>query len=206
MRRGTVLLLSVAVGLLLAASSASAKGAHAELVISGRSLATPITIKGEPSLIWLTAAGFGQIMYRSPLDGAVETPGLALGPAFRARFRLDVGCGWIHQILYPYAPGGPQVFTPGRQTACGAKVSPGYWPAPTSFYGTLVANGLPDRGAIPATAGSPTSSAGRLGSDTGFVSWSIVRVDWAAVASLGVVLAAGVGLLVLVRRRRHPIV
>ena len=81
-----------------------------------------------------------------------------LGPRYQATFRID-GCSAkgdieiVHQEVYPYAVGGPEVFTAGGQTLCGEPLASGWIHAPTWLLQELVERGLPPESPEPLAPG-----------------------------------------------------
>ena len=131
-------------------------------------------------------------------------PALGVGYATVVRFGPECPGDLVHQTIYPYVEGGPQVFTPEGETLCGDDVSAGYYPARTEALDMLVAAGLPavapepaeEVGATPTPAA--TAGAGSGGSSGGW---------WIAFVAL--VLALGGYFVVRARRPRtaaepHP--
>jgi hypothetical protein len=116
-----------------------------------------------------------------------------LGPAYRMSyvFVMEPHKTVLHQVVYPYAPGGAWTFTPRGQElcpTCGA-LAGGWWAASESFESILFDAGLPkrnpvDRGSHAAAQGSAEEQAAK---DSGGIPLGV----WAAVA-----LAAGVALIV----------
>jgi hypothetical protein len=180
MRRTLAVMAGTLVALLALALPAQAKGAGGEISITksggggtggpgggsgggggtggGGNLNLPITISGEQSFMWFDATGMGQTKF--------GPPDVQLGPAYDVIATLDCGKGpgVIRQKLYPYADGGPQVYTPGGQTYCGEMpLRAGWWAAPQDLLTVLEQNGLEPRAelepAAPGAAGRRTTAA-----------------------------------------------
>ena len=110
----------------------------------------------------------------------------------------------MHQTIYPYVEGGPQVFTPEGETLCGGEISAGYYPARTEAFDMLVAAGLPAAAPEPAEEvdATPTPAAATgTGSGGSSGGW------W--IAFVAIAIALGGYLVVRARRPRtaaepHP--
>jgi hypothetical protein len=110
----------IVIGLLLVfAPPAQAKGKDPVFVrITGPGLAAPIVIRGsmgDPpgdrfwAFVWLSFPSAGSPGSEAPQSAA------PLGPAYSAVYG-DLCCGSrVHQVIYPYAAGGPLTFTPPAQ-------------------------------------------------------------------------------------------
>ena len=120
---------------------------------------------------FLAATGLWVNKWEQPnVDGEMRTAA-ALGVGYATVVRLGPECPGdrVHQTIYPYVEGGPQVFTPEGESFCGAEVPDGYYPARADAFDMLVAAGLPATAAEEAvtptpaaasTAGSSESSGG----------------------------------------------
>jgi hypothetical protein len=154
--RKVALLLIVGGLLLVFAVPAQAKGKEPVFVrITGPGLSTPIVIRGDMgdppgdpfwAFVWLAFRSTGSPGAEAPPDSAT------LGPAYSTLY-ADPCCGFrVHQVIYPYAAGGPLTFTPPAQgrdlfqmnftdTLGGA---PGGWyRASSPMLATLFSHGLP---------------------------------------------------------------
>ena len=121
-------------------------------------LASPIHLRGERSAFWFEATGFGQYKNDAPVTYGGTIPPSKLGPAFdvTASFLCGPGHrGTIHQVLYPYAKGGPQTYTPANQFMCGMELGQGYWAGDQAMFDALVSKGLPPH----APAAAPVTNA-----------------------------------------------
>jgi hypothetical protein len=171
-------------------------------------LSSPIRIAGERSAFWFGETGFGQAKWDRPMAfGDYLSPG-QLGPSLQVTASFLCGPGNRHsitQVLYPYAKGGPQIYTPAGQFMCGMNLKKGWW---MDNYGqmfdTLVAHGLPRT--LPATfrhtpaAGSAANSAAAgEPAGSGHLAWPLVL---AAVAALGGLILSNA--VVARRRARLP--
>ena len=211
---------AVVVGLLALALPAQAKGEGGKITIGGGGggaggggaggggagggggtgaalLAKPIHLNGRATEFWFGAAGFGEAKYDRPTNMGKPISKARLGPALSVNASFLCGAGEresIHQILYPYATGGPQVFTPANQFMCGMDLQKGWWPAPYSdVFDPLVAHGLPRT--LPA-AFRPGATGPAVGTEAaGRSTWPLVL---AGVVALAVVLLSGA----IVQRRR----
>jgi hypothetical protein len=153
-------------------------------------LAKPIHLNGRASAFWFEAAGFGQPKFDRPSTMGKPIAKDRLGPALSVNASFLCGAGErnsIHQVLYPYAKGGPQVYTPANQFMCGMDLQKGWWPAPYSdMFDPLVAQGLPKTlpAAFRSEAGAPTTGTASAGGSA----WPLIL---AGVAALTLVLLSG---------------
>jgi hypothetical protein len=210
---------ALVVGLLALALPAQAKGEGGKLTIGGGGgggaggagggggggsggtgaalLAKPIHLNGRATEFWFSAGGFGQIKYDRPTSMGKPISKERLGPALSVTASFLCGAGQresIHQVLYPYATGGPQVYTPANQFMCGMDLKKGWWAAPyNDIMDPLVAHGLPRT--LPADfrpiAAGPAAGADAAGGST----WPLIL---AGVVALTAVLLSGA----IVQRRR----
>jgi hypothetical protein len=214
---------AVIVGLLALALPAQAKGEGGKITISGGGggaggggtgsggtgggsggggtgaalLSKPIHLTGRSSAFWFEATGFGQPKFDRPTTMGKPVSEGRLGPALSVNASFLCGAGErnsIHQVLYPYAAGGPQAYTPANQFMCGMDLQKGWWPAPSGdIMDPLVAQGLPRT--LPAdlrpAATGPAAGAEAAGRST----WPLIL---AGVVALAVVLLSGG----IVQRRR----
>ena len=199
MRRGFMMsTAAVATAAALAVIVALAGPAHAKGIqsatITGPGLDEPIDLSPPDGdggdLAALTA--FWEAMPGQPQtpELADEAPTGQLGPRYRVTWRLLTGpddVTAIRQDLYPYANGGPLVYTPTGQPIFGQSTLGGWREAPVALRDRLRALGVPGAGAAPAP--SAPSSRGPP--------WPVVMVATAALA------LAGVGGAVAVRRARR---
>ena len=99
-----------------------------------------LTIQGDREELWMT----GLLEYKGFAPPTDERQ--ALGPAYQAVYHMDYAPKVaLHQIVYPYAPGGPRTFTPFRQhVGQDSESFPGGWyhssPQLLTF---LLAHGFP---------------------------------------------------------------
>jgi hypothetical protein len=155
--------------LTVAAQPAFAKFENATITIDGPGLAAPIELSGAGALLWERYSGIFEQKWPVPnVDGGLA-PDAHLGPAYGVAIRFDCGDQTTEafaETLYPYARGGPQIFTGPGVRFCGMTASSGYFPASIRLLHALVSQGLPKT--EPATGGldggSPTD--GGIGSTT----------------------------------------
>jgi hypothetical protein len=190
MKRITVALAALA---LAAAPTALAKGpSHAE--ITGPGLDRPIVFDGFaesggiPFSRFVEGVGwFPAVFGQQPSPLLAGRPRGSLGPAYTIRYRVPTGGPrptTIVQILYPFAAGGPVVYTRPGQPLFGTRAGGGWFRAAAFVKPMLVKRGLPV---------SPPASTG-----SGGVSWLV----WLGIGVLGAV--AAVALASRLRRRPAP--
>ena len=188
----TMVLLSIAL-----APSASAKGERGSVTITVPGSAG-VTMRKDDAAEFVYVTGLWEGKWDSPnVDGELTTASaLGVGYAMVVRFGPECPGDRVHQTIYPYAEGGPQVFTPEGETLCGGEISPGYYPARTEAFDMLVAAGLPAAAPEPAEEvdATPTPPAA-----TGTGSGGSPGGWW--IALVAVVLAALGGYLVVRARR-----
>ena len=117
-----------------------------------------------------------------------------LGPAYPATYHVDYAPHpWLHQVLYPYAKGGPVTFTPrGQHLGQDYESFPGGWYYALSDLMTfLIAHGFPRH--APAAHGIAMPAAADAVSSGSPVDWPWLIVGAAFVVGLGTI---------LLRRRR----
>ena len=163
-----------------------------------------VTMRKMDAADFLASTGLWVNKWEQPnVDGEMRTAG-ALGVGYATVVRLGPECPGdrVHQTLYPYVEGGPQVFTPEGESFCGAEVPEGYYPARADAFDMLVAAGLPatapEEALTPAPTPAAASTAGSSGSSGGW---------W--IALVAIALALGGYLVVRARRPRtaaepHP--
>lgn len=185
----TKVALGLVVAVLAIAAPAHAKGPSGG-IIEGEGIDTPIAIdqgegtSGGDQII--NDVGFFQATFGQMPDVMLdEAPISDLGPKLTIRWRvpgMEVP-DEIEQDLYPYADGGPIVYTAPDQPFFGTEHTRGGWfRAPRRLLTTLTALGLPDEAALSPDGGGDT--------------------DWAPIgASLAAVVMLGAGLAVVSRRR-----
>lgn len=169
--RTLAVLVSLFVLACLEAPSAMAKGENAHVVIAGPGLpGGAIELRGDDAIRWFQGSGVGQIMFNGPNINGTIRPNADLGPAYLVSLTLGgPECPSVMtQTLYPYAPGGPQIFTPAASgDTCFEQRVGGWWSGPTSMLGWLNRLGVP---ADPARAGAdpqPTAAGVAASIDAG---------------------------------------
>jgi hypothetical protein len=153
--------------------------------ITGPSLTAPIELGERQTEHWWLEV--------RPLDPKQSDAATTdLGPRFEVELTPSV-CGsgdpqTIREVLYPYAEGGPEIFTPGGQDAC-LVVPAGWSNGSMTLLAMLEAEGLPEpkpeatpSKSVEAAVAAVPSDPPRAGS--GLTVWPIVLV-------LAVVLAVG---------------
>ena len=182
----------------LSAPSAMAKGENAHVVIAGPGLpGGTIELEGDDALRWFQESGVGQFTFSGPNINGTIRPNADLGPAYLVSLTLGAPeCPAVMtQTLYPYAPGGPQIFTPASSgDTCFEQREGGWWSGPISMLGWLHRLGVP---ADPARAGAdvqPSAAAIAASGEAGDPPLGLI----AGFGLVGVALAAGA----LTRRRQ----
>jgi len=187
----TMVLLSIAL-----APSASAKGERGSVTVTVPG-SDDVRMRKDDAAEFIYVTGLWEGKWDNPnVNGDMQTAS-ALGVGYAAVVRFGPECPGdaVHQTIYPYVEGGPQVFTPEGETLCGAEVPAGYYPARTEAFDMLVAAGLPstppepavENGATPTPAAA--TGAGSGGSGAGW---------WIAL----VVITIALGGYLVVRARR----
>jgi hypothetical protein len=175
------------------ASPAHAKGENGKVTISGPGVASPIVLRHEDAFLWFDDSGVWEAKWPDPVVAGRMRPSIELGTAYVVRARFGPECpGLIHQTLYPFAEGGPQVLMPVDQHLCwGEALLDGYFVPSYELMNALIANGLPSRTITSAV--EPDAAAVRASSGgTGGVASAVAAV-----------IAFGTGGALLVRRRRR---
>jgi hypothetical protein len=188
----TMVMVSIAI-----APSASAKGERGTVRITVPGSAD-VTIRKDDAAEFAYVTGLWEDKWDRPnVDGELQAvAALGAGYAMRVRFGPECPGDAVQQTIYPYAPGGPQVFTPDGAALCDGDVPSGYYPARTEAFDMLVAAGLPATAspALDETAETPAAAtASGSGSGGSSAPW------WIALAGLAIALG---GYLVVVRARR----
>jgi len=152
-------------------------------------LSSPIVITGEESAFWFEATGFGQTKYEKPITYGGTVPFAKLGPALDVKASFLCGPhqrGSVHQTLYPYAPEGPQTYTPAGQRMCGMALGKGWWSAKYSdMFDNLVAAGLPSHAPVAATnAAAGSASASTAGQHDDRTAWPLILAGGLALTLL----------------------
>ena len=188
----TMVLLSIAL-----APSASAKGERGSVTVTVPG-SEDVKMRKDDAAEFVYVTGLWEGKWDSPnVDGEMQTASaLGVGYAMVVRFGPECPGDRVHQTIYPYVEGGPQVFTPEGETLCGGEISAGYYPARTQAFDMLVAAGLPavapepaeEAGATPTPAAA--TGAGSSGSSGGW---------WIALVAIAITLGG-----YLVVRARRP--
>jgi LPXTG-motif cell wall-anchored protein len=171
-----------------------AKGENGTVVIDGPGLVAPIELRHDDAVLWFSASGVWEPKWPDPVvDGRMRSS-VDLGVAYEveARFGLPECPETVHEVLYPFAAGGPQVFVAAGEHLCGNPVSDGYFPPSQDLMDALVAKGLPTQTATVSNVEPDVAVAAR---DTG--NGTLIT------AAVGVVVLAGSGGLFLRLRKRR---
>jgi len=191
-------MIGVPAAALALASPASAKGERGSV----RILIPPdgaIILRHDDAVTYAAESGLFELKWDEPnLDGTLSAS-TDLGTGFKVLVRFGPECpdDVVHQQIYPYIEGGPQVFTPAGEVMCGAAVPDGYFPAPTHLLDLLVKAGLPPADMVPTATPAPEGSATAGG---GGGSGGSGPAGWLALAFL-VGIAAAVAALIRAQRR-----
>ena len=214
---------AIALGLMALALPAQAKGEGGNITIGGGGgggggggsgsgggtsaaiLSKPVHLVGRGSAFWFDATGFGQPKFAQPSSMGKTLTTAKLGPSVSVNASFLCGPNEresIHQTLYPYASGGPQIYTPANQFMCGMDLQKGWWPVglDSQLMTTLVSHGMPKANPLATGAGGTAGSSGATAAAAGKATWPLVL---AGVAALAVVLLSGA--IVQRRRVRLPI-
>ena len=154
----------------LGSPSAMAKGENAHVVIAGPGLpGGVIELSGDDALHWFQDSGVGQVKFSGPNISGTIRPNVDLGPAYLVSLTFGgPECPAVMtQTLYPYAQGGPQIYTPPGGETCFEPPYDGYWSGPASMLDRLHHLGLP---ADPVRAGAdaePTAARIAASDDAG---------------------------------------
>ncbi len=191
--------LAVVVVALAAAAGAFAKGAD-RAVLTGPGLDEGFVFAGqdEPSLgsplsrLVAETAIMSAIFTASPNPTRSDRPAGNLGPKYTITYRMpapDGGNDRIRQRVYPYAKGGPVLYTkPGQRFFETERTHGGWYVAHPDLKTMLVKAGLPP--AAPAARSAETTT--------------VSREMTALVAVLACVLLLAAGLAFAARRRVEP--
>ena len=156
---------------LLASSPASAKG-PTEVVLTGPGLDDPIVL--DQAGHWqstgaelISATGiFEAFGYPARLALTADPPTTVLGPRYDATYGTILPEGVpeeleVRQELYPFADGGPVVYTPPGQSMYGTQTTDGGWSrADPDLDELLVSLGVPTPEALDAGPIPPVEAAG----------------------------------------------
>ena len=210
--RVRVVVVTVAALLLVLVTGAPAQAKGADRVtITGPGLAHPIVVAGygEPGSgedLGVFSEGSGMFVAVLGVDDgqglSTEAPAGPLGPKYDLAYGFPGAVEqFVHQDLYPSAPGGPVTYTPPGQSVFGGTRS-GWYQSPVEFARLLVKLGVPGVTVLgqaptspPATtvAAAPVTERG----DSGVGIWW-----WLAGGGLVLVAAGALGWALLRRRRQ----
>jgi LPXTG-motif cell wall-anchored protein len=155
------------VAILLGAQPAMAKFENATIRITGPGLEAPLELTGAGAMAWERYSGIFEQKWSAPNVQGSLSADADLGSEYNVAISfdcLDGTTGEFAETLYPYSPGGPQVFAPPDVGFCGMTVSPGYYPASVRLLHALVSAGLPrtppeaNQATPPGSSGASTSS------------------------------------------------
>jgi hypothetical protein len=208
--------LALAALLLVVPTAAQAKGATAATIDggSGGGPGGPITLRGdgEPgsgsdlsNLAELTGL-FAVLFEDGPGSALAAAPTDRLGPRYTITWTFPGGDGKVRkvrQIVHPYAATGPVTFLPAGQPVFEAthKTSGGWYQAGDGLRQKLISLGLPDRKPLAAAAKAPAAPAPASPSPA-----ASSPALWPKVAAgaAGLLLVAGAGAVLVLRRRPRP--
>ena len=211
------LLAMLVLALLLAAvpTAAQAKGASAATISGGGPGGLPggpIDIKGdgEPGsgtgLANLAeAAGVFALLWEDGQPGALTSaPTTRRGPRYTITWTFPNGDGGedkVRQLVWPYAAGGPVTYMASGQKVLGGTAKGGWYRAGDNLRQDLIALGLPNR---PALAASSTPAPATPAPATPAAQATPSPALWPWVAGGGLLLAAVVAWVLILRRRSAP--
>jgi hypothetical protein len=166
--RRTLTVLSIAIALgLLAAAPAGAKPGHgphdggiAQIVITGDDVDLPIRLTREREInSFASTTHLSQSLARF-VPTEIPAPRGELGPRYDIAYNLTFEAAWtlgvpmeITQRLYPFAEGGPVLFTPEQRLS-----ADGWWPAADRLTTILASHGIAAPVEEDAPAPSPSPS------------------------------------------------
>jgi hypothetical protein len=150
------------------------KGAY-EVRITGPGLAEPLQVKPKDASAWPQMTGF-----YNQVGEQLPPPGTRLGPRYVAR--ISGGAQTLVQYLYPYASGGPYMYTPSGQRFPGAPK--GWNHTGTDLLDALTRAGLPRE--VPAAVAAGEASS-QPPAETSRGSWILLIVAVALVGALWLV-------------------
>jgi hypothetical protein len=201
MRRLSLTLAAAALVLVLFAFPAAAKGFKVARFTGPGLPADGVSVDGERNPIWQ----LGLDAWKVKVLGAVGVSKRDLGPAYQGRFRLDWAPGTLlHQVVYPYADGGPWTYTPpgqhvGRYQPTPIPIAAGWYHGSPKLLRFLIASGFPATAPEAASDGptvsnvAPRTAATRGAGDPSWPVWA-----WPVIAGI-----LGLGLALTVARRRR---
>jgi hypothetical protein len=152
------LIVALVFALLVIPGFADGKGATAA-TITGDGIAAPIQVEGSDGRgnypvgdLADKTAFFDSILSQTPTHVVQTQPTQSLGPKLVIDWTMPTGEATttiIRQDVYPYADGGPVVFTaPDQPLWAGDKSTGGWFRAPLSLTTTLHGLGVPDRATL----------------------------------------------------------
>lgn len=211
MRRG-VLFAAVLTVFLMAAATAVAKGPTAAR-ITGPGLSGPLLLNGfgesgdgSPMAVLTMDGGFFPATFgESPDPMLPGRPRVELGPRYVVVYTVPgpADKDYIHQSLFPYAAGGPILYTPPNQSFFDTERTRGGWFRATArLKAALVRAGLPDTAPAKDSAAKESASNPELVSSAPGSGGGGLSSPQIGIAALVAALAAALGGTVLVRRRR----
>jgi hypothetical protein len=176
MRRALFVIATASIAVAVLAGGALAKGVTGTATVEGEGLDKAITFNGDTHeddgfMTFVGQTGVFDYSSGAPSsDRKDQPPTTDLGPRYTITWDIEQFEGpnvHLVQYLYPYAEGGPVVFTP--QTGArimGTAVPQGWWEAPIVLRSHLESRGLPEEvpeasaaaGASGATQAAETSS------------------------------------------------
>ncbi len=175
--------------------SALAKGTadRAKVTISGAGLPGGSVTLGDDGAAFALGAEPWAEKWDAPNIGGSLEPNANLGRTYVVRVVLDCENGEpgrYRQMLYPDAPGGPQLFTPAGTRVCGDPVPAGY-----DGLGPALTALLESHGVEAHPSGRPSTAASRSSSERSVPALALIGVPF--------VLLAVVGEEIVRRRRRR---
>jgi hypothetical protein len=162
MRRAALSLVSATLAfLVLPALPSSAKGFSVARFTGPGLPARGVNIDGETGNLF----DLGLYAPRSAKLATLGAVGLSkreLGPAYEGWFRVDWARRFLlHQVVYPYAPGGAWAYTPPGQLIETQRLAAGWFHAPPRLLRLLVSFGFPKTAPDTTHAGPAASDASK---------------------------------------------
>jgi hypothetical protein len=216
-RRAALAMLALALLLAMVPTAAQAKGASAATISGGGPGGLPggpIDIKGdgEPGsgsgLSTLAEnAGMWALLFEDGAPGALAAapiPAAQRGPRYTITWTFPNGAGTedqVRQLVWPYAAGSPLTYLAPGQKVLDTRTEGGWYKASDALRTSLIELGLPNRPALTAPAPARPASPAPVSpapADPAPALWPKVA------AGVGLLLVAGAGVALVLRRRAAP--
>jgi hypothetical protein len=207
-----VLLVALLAVFLMAAATALAKGPTAAR-ITGPGLSSPLLLNGigesgdgSPMAVLTMEGGFFPATFgESPDPMLPGRPKAELGPRYQVIYTVPgpTDNAYIHQSLFPYAAGGPILYTAPNQSFFDSERTHGGWFRATArLKAALVRAGLPNTAPAKGSAAKESASSPQLAGASPSSGGGGLSIPQIGIAALAAAFATALGGTVLVRRRR----